>query len=328
MAKQTWRVMVPPMRHVLERLAGSSERARRLMALAGRELSGAADRVLWHANAAGMYAGSYFGEGRDPSGDRGGLSGYATYDRVSSNADVSAYLIWRNFRGAKRVLDVGCAKGYLVEALRELGVDAEGCDVSEFAVEHPAEGARGHVRLGNLMEGLPWPDEAFDVLSVLETLEHLPPARVPEALRELRRVSRGFLYATIPSFGPSDGPGPAGFFDGKVLPARLDYYVSLGPDYDGPVPFEDLYRDSEGNPIEGHLTIASYRWWTRHFEEAGFLRRPDLEERIYRDIEPAGLAVAWNVYVMAAGSPDERIAEPRSPGKGLVELGLAHPLFA
>ena len=44
-----------------------------------------------------------------------------------------------------RALDVGCARGYLVEALRELGVDAHGCDVSRYAVEHAAPGALGYV---------------------------------------------------------------------------------------------------------------------------------------------------------------------------------------
>ena len=34
----------------------------------------------------------------------------------------------------RRVLDVGCAKGFLVEALRDRGVEAFGIDVSEYAI--------------------------------------------------------------------------------------------------------------------------------------------------------------------------------------------------
>lgn len=61
------------------------------------------------------YGESYFAgrENREP-----GVSGYGTYRRSSSNADVAAYLLWR-FLPFSKSLDVGCAKGFVVEALRE-----------------------------------------------------------------------------------------------------------------------------------------------------------------------------------------------------------------
>src|SRR5688500_17039677 len=140
------------------------------------------------------YGGAYFGEGRNPL-DRMGLSGYERYDRQTSNADVAAYLVWRFF-DVRRTLDVGCAMGYVVEALRELGMDAEGTDVSQWAVDHAAPGARGHVFWGNLLHRLPVPDDRYELVTALETLEHLPPEVVPMALRELRRVTRAYLVAT------------------------------------------------------------------------------------------------------------------------------------
>ncbi len=36
--------------------------------------------------------------------------------------------------GPKKVLDVGCAKGFLVEAVRPRGVEAFGNDISEYAM--------------------------------------------------------------------------------------------------------------------------------------------------------------------------------------------------
>ena len=33
------------------------------------------------------------------------------------------------------VLDIGCAKGYLVKAMRWLGREAWGCDISDYALE-------------------------------------------------------------------------------------------------------------------------------------------------------------------------------------------------
>jgi SAM-dependent methyltransferase len=316
----------------LIRLATASEPVRRVMARVGGELTRAAriGDVVDEARASGgtgtdIYGDRYFGVGRDPSGDRQGHSGYATYDRVSSNADIAAFLIWRNFR-VRRTLDVGCATGFVVEALRERGLDAEGCDVSPYAVEHAAPGALGYVRLGDLGRGLPYPEGEFDLVSALEILEHLPPEQVAGALRELRRVCRGVVYATIPSFG-RNASGPDGHFDGKVRPERLDHYRSLGPDYQGPVAAEDLAVDADGQPVEGHLTIASYDWWTARFADAGFDRWADVEQRLYADIAPAGLGEFWNLYVFAVPDAPLELAAPHQPERSLRQLGLVHPLI-
>lgn len=312
-------------RRGLRRVATRSAGLRGLMERAGHELSEAALDAWAEAD---FYGAGYYGHRRDPSGDRGGLSGYATYDRTSSNADIAGYVVWRQFGGARTALDVGCARGYLVEVLRELGMEAEGGDVSAYAVAHPTAGARGHLKVADPVRGLPWEDGRFDVVTILETLEHLQPHQVPGVLRELRRVCRGAVYATIPSIGANNEAGPDGHYEGKVRPERLAHYRQLGQGFDGPVPFDDLARDANGDPVEGHLTIASFGWWTRMFAEAGFERRPEVERRVYGDIEPAGLAPFWNLYVFAVPGVDEALLAPRSPGKALVELGLAHPLYA
>lgn len=311
-------------RSLLDRIIGARPELGRVASLVGRELVNSVER----SDAKRFYEASYFGDGRDPCGDREGRSGYATYDRVTSNADVAGFLLWRTFGGAKRTLDIGCASGFLVEVLRELGVDAEGCDVSRFAIANAASELQPHIRVADLMTGLPWADASFDVVSVLETLEHLPPGQVAQAIAELCRVCGGFVYATIPSFGPNDGPGPDGFFDNKVRAECLDDYRAAAESFDGPVPYEDLARDVEDAPVEGHLTIASYRWWTRQFESAGMIRRPDIEARIHADIEPAGLAPWWNLYVFAVPDARDELAAAREPERDLVSLGLRHPLYA
>jgi hypothetical protein len=104
------------------------------------------------------------------------------------------------------------------------------------------------------------------------------------------------VIATIPSFGPNAN-GPGGWFDLKVRPERLEYYQSLGDAYDGPIPFDDLYRDEHGDPIEGHLTIASFAWWTRQFEAAGFIRCARAEQLMHPILERRGLRGFWNLYV-------------------------------
>ena len=324
------RTVAESARRALIDVAAGHDRVRAVLARAGGELVAVTDRAtaLAVARRAGVpdaYGGSYFGEGRDALGDREGRSGYARYDRIASNADVAGWLLWRNFR-VTNSLDVGCATGYLVEVLRERGIDAQGCDLSAYAIDHAAPGAVGHVRVANLFAGLPWPDGTFDLVTSLEILEHLPPDRVPDALAELARVCGGYLYATIPSFGPNRS-GPDGHFEGKVRPGRVDHYYGLGPDYRGPVPEPDLAVDAEGELVEGHLCIASFEWWTERFAEAGFTRCVDVEERLYADIEPADLAPFWNLYVFRLEGADPAVVEPREPGRTLAELGLEHPLL-
>ncbi|MEX2659870.1 MAG: class I SAM-dependent methyltransferase [Acidimicrobiales bacterium] len=277
--------------------AGASRPAvRRALGTAAREL----DRAVRDAPfGEDVYGAGYYGDGRDPD-DRGGLSGYERYDRDTSNADVAAYLLWRHF-GVHRVLDVGCATGFVVEALRELGLDAKGVDVSRWAVQHPALGATGHIGYGDLLERLPFEDDSFDLVSAFETLEHLPPESVPRALLELRRVTRSYVVATIPSFGRNEH-GPGGWYQQKVREELLPRYWARGEGYDGPVPFDDIARDATGAPLEGHLTMASFRWWTERFACAGFVRLGEVERAIHPHLARFGLTKYWNLYVFALPS--------------------------
>ncbi len=91
------------------------------------------------------------------------------------------------------------------------------------------------------------------------------------------------------------------------------------------MPEEDLAVDAEGNLVEGHLTIASFEWWTEQFDAAGFTRCPDVERRLYADIRPAGLAPYWNIYVFECRRCARAADRARGPDRTLVQLGLEPP---
>jgi hypothetical protein len=127
-------------------------------------------------------------------------------------------------------------------------------------------------------------------------------------------VSRGYVLATIPSFGPNAN-GPGGWYNGKVRDERLEHYRRLPESYGGPIPYDDLAVDAEGNPLEGHLTIASFGWWTKQFEATGLKRCPDIERRIHPHLARFGLTKFWCLYVFRVPDVAEARADVRSPAE-------------
>jgi len=244
---------------------------------------------------------------------RGRVSGYPDYTRSSSQADVASYLMWKYF-DVSSVLEIGCALGFLVEALRQCGLNAKGVDFSRFAIESCCPGARSHVFWGDVTKGLPFEAGSAELICAFETLEHLAPVDVPRALQEIRRLTRRYVVATIPSFGPNPF-GVGGFFGGKVRSELIDHYVSLGYEYDGPIPFEDLARDAAGQPLEGHLTIASFRWWIRNFEAAGIVPCAGVIRRIQPELERFELKEAWNFYAFRLANVPEPPTHLRTPAE-------------
>ena len=64
-----------------------------------------------------------------------------------------------------RILDVGCAKGFLVKDLLALGIDAYGIDISRYALMHCEPEVIGRLHLGSA-DSLPFPDFHYSPLGV------------------------------------------------------------------------------------------------------------------------------------------------------------------
>jgi hypothetical protein len=130
-------------------------------------------------------------------------------------------------------------------------------------------------------------------------------------LAEVARVAGRWVLCTIPSFGPNRN-GPGGWYQVKVRDDRVAYYESLGPAFEGPIPYGDLYRDAAGAPIEGHLTVASFGWWTDRFAEAGLVRCDETEQRVHPELAQLGLSDYWNLYIFRKAGIDEPAAGLRT----------------
>lgn len=119
-----------------------------------------------------------------------------------------------------RLLDVGCAKGFLVKELVELGIDAYGIDVSEYAVHHGHPDIIGRLHLGSV-EKLPFPDGSFRCVTAIDVVHNLPRSRACGALREIQRVSLGSAFVRVDSYRT---PEQKKIFESWVLTAEYHDY--------------------------------------------------------------------------------------------------------
>jgi SAM-dependent methyltransferase len=101
-------------------------------------------------------------------------------------------------RRTGRFLDVGCGAGFLVETARDLGWTAEGTEVSAAAAD--AGRARGLTIHAGVLADAKLPAGAFDVVTMMEVVEHVPsPVALLAECSALLRPG-GALYLTTPNW--------------------------------------------------------------------------------------------------------------------------------
>ena len=132
--------------------------------------------------------------------------------------------------GAK-ILDVGCAKGFLVKDLLALGIDAYGLDISRYALLSCEPEVVGRLHQGSA-DVLPFPDKSFSAVLSINTIHNLSRERCVAALREIQRVGGGRAFVQVDSYRT---PEEAAFFESWVLTAQH---------HDYPEGWERLFRDA------------------------------------------------------------------------------------
>ena len=99
------------------------------------------------------------------------------------------------------ILDVGCAKGFMLHDFRGLipGIKVCGIDISDYALQNALPDVKPFLQKGNANK-IPFPDKSFDVVISINTIHNLPIEECKQALREIQRVTKKYAFITVDAY--------------------------------------------------------------------------------------------------------------------------------
>ena len=128
--------------------------------------------------------------------------GYGGYQYDGRWVPVAQRFIehWK-LKAGDRVLDVGCAKGFLVKDLIDAcpGLEVFGIDVSQYAIENGHPDVRDRLFVGDVRD-IRFPDGFFHGVISINAIHNLESQECPRAIREIQRVSSKSAYIQVDSY--------------------------------------------------------------------------------------------------------------------------------
>jgi len=139
-------------------------------------------------------------------GDR--LTGYGGYNyNPRFWTDTVSYMVkYYGLSNNSKILDVGCAKGYMMYDLSLLipGAEIKGLDISSYAKENSLVEMKENITVGNA-NNLPFEDNYFDLVIAINTLHNLPLIDCKEAFREIKRVTKHHSFVMNDAWNDDKG---------------------------------------------------------------------------------------------------------------------------
>lgn len=88
-------------------------------------------------------------------------------------------------------LDVGCAMGYLVEAMNNYGIISRGLDFSEYAIAHALPSVAWMLRVHDVIRPIGY---TYDLVTCIEVVEHISPEHEQRVIQNLCNASNKYIY--------------------------------------------------------------------------------------------------------------------------------------
>ena len=118
------------------------------------------------------------------------------FSKLKPCADNKKASYYRNFFLPYNALDVGCGIGNLVWGFANLGINAEGLDISEDAINQSSAEIRPVLMVGDIFN-LDYPDNKFDLVNCSDVLEHIPEEISRDIIESMYRITKRWLVLNI-----------------------------------------------------------------------------------------------------------------------------------
>lgn len=131
-------------------------------------------------------------------GDRTlGLGGYSYHPRFFSPV-VEDLIAHYRLGDTASILDVGCAKGFLLHDFHRYlpHCRVAGLDISAYCLENAMADVKPRLQLGTC-DYLPYADGSFDLVISIATIHNLDLEGVKRSLREMQRVTRKDAFVKV-----------------------------------------------------------------------------------------------------------------------------------
>lgn len=126
-----------------------------------------------------------------------GYGGYF-YDPRFWTETVKRFRDHYKLSGTAAILDVGCAKGFMMHDFKELmpKISIKGIDISQYAYENAIDDMKPYITIGNAKK-LPFADNSFDLVISINTVDHLPVNDSKLAIKEIIRVTKNYSFISV-----------------------------------------------------------------------------------------------------------------------------------
>ena len=129
-----------------------------------------------------------------------GYGGFEYNEKYWTNVVKDFKKYWKLDSNSK-VLDVGCAKGFMLYDLMQLipGIHIKGLDISKYAIENCKEEVREYLTVGNA-KNLPFEDNEFDVVISINSIHNLDKQDCGISLSEIEKKKKKHSFVTVDAY--------------------------------------------------------------------------------------------------------------------------------